>query len=230
MFRKLTPSTLRTRIAQQIRGAILGGALKEGERLVERKLATSLGASLTAVREALIELEAEGFILKKTNLGTYVTKMSFEDVEKVFRLRQVLESFAVGEAARHRTAEQAEQLESIYLEMVDAARAKDSRAFNQADMRWHMLAWQMTGNEYLQAALRRGVLPYFAFTAIRIGAVDPLGLLRDAYGHLPLLEAIKRAEPDKAEEAFKSTVEDWLAITRSEFQQAGEPVASPGAP
>jgi len=217
MFQKLKPNTLRGRIAEQIRDAILGGALKEGERLVERKLASALGTSLTAVREALIELESEGFILKKTNFGTYVTKMSFEDVQKVFRLRRVLESFAMGEAARHRTAEQVEELEKIYLEMVEAARAKDSRAFNKADMRWHLMVWQMPGNEYLQAALRRGVLPYFAFIAIRITTVDPLRLLRDAYGHLPLLEAIKRGDPEKAEEVFKSTIDDWLAIAQSEF-------------
>ena len=220
MFEKLTPHTLRGRIAQQIRGAILGGKLKQGERLVERKLATALGASLTAVREALIELESEGFILKKTNFGSYVTKMSFEDVQKVFRLRRVLESFAMGEAARHRTAEQMQELERIYLEMVEAARAKDSRAFNKADMRWHLMVWQMPGNEYLHAALRRGVLPYFSFIAIRITTVDPLGLLRDAYGHLPLLEAIKRRDPDKAEEVFRSTVDDWLAIVQSEFGAA----------
>ena len=227
MFQKLKRNTLRGRIAEQIRDAILSGTLKEGERLVERKLASALGTSLTTVREALIELESEGFILKKTNLGTYVTKMSFEDVQKVFRLRHVLESFAMGEAARHRTAEQVEELEKIYLEMVEAARAKHSRAFNKADMRWHLMVWQMSGNEYLQAALRRGVLPYFASIAIRVTTVDPLSLLRDAYGHQPLLEAIKRGDSEKAEEVFRSSIDDWLAITLSEFH-AGDSADFPG--
>lgn len=222
MFEKLTPHTLRGRIAEQIRGAILGGKLKEGERLVERKLATSLGASLTSVREALIELESEGFISKKTNLGTYVTKMCLEDVEKVFLVRRVLESLAVSEAARNGTTEQFEKLEALYFQMVDAARAKDSRAFNRADMNWHLLVWQMTGNEYLQAALRRAVLPYFSFIAIRIATLDPLSLLRDAYGHLPLLEAIRKRDADHARETFASNVDEWLEITRSEFAQASE--------
>ncbi|MGA2267813.1 MAG: GntR family transcriptional regulator [Bryobacteraceae bacterium] len=232
MFKKLTPHTLRGRIAQQVREAILSGTLKEGERLVERKLAIALGASLTAVREALIELESEGFILKKTNLGTYVTKMSFDDVEKVFQVRRVLEAYAVGEAAQHGTSGQVEKLERIYMEMVDAARAKDTRAFNQQDMCWHLLVWEMSGNEYLQAALRRAVLPYFAFTAIRIATVDPLSLLRDAYEHLPLLEAIKAHDADGARNSFVSTVDDWLAVTRAEFARASElqPEASNQAP
>lgn len=223
MFEKLTPNTLRGRIAQQIRGAILSGKLKGGERLVERKLAIAFGASLTAVREALIELEAEGFILKKINLGTYVTEMSLEDVDKVFQVRRVLEAFAVGEAARNGTPEQLEKLESAYLQMLDAARARDPRAFNREDMNWHLLVWEMTGNQYLQAALRRAVLPYFAFIAIRITTLDPLSLLRDATGHLPLLEAIKAHDAARVQRTFTSTLEDWLEITRSEF---AHPVAS----
>ena len=223
MFERLTPHTLRGRIAQQIRSAILSGKLKEGERLVERKLAGALGASLTAVREALIELESEGFILKKTNLGTYVNKMTLEDVEKVFRVRRALEAFALGEAARNGTAEQVEKLERIYVQMVDAARATDTRAFNHADMNWHLLLWEMTGNEYLQAALRRAVLPYFTFIAIRITTVDSLSLLRDANGHLPLLETIKAHDAERAERAFTAALDDWLEITRGEFTPAPEP-------
>ncbi len=217
MFEKLTPHTLRGQIAQQIRGAILSGKLREGERLVERKLATALGASLTAVREALIELESEGFLLKKTNLGTYVTEMSLEDVEKVFQVRRVLEAFAVAEAARNGTPEQLQKLEATYLQMLDAARARDRRAFNREDMNWHLLVWEMTGNQYLQAALRRAVLPYFAFVAIRISALDPLSLLRDASGHLPLLEAIKAHDDARVQQTFIAMLENWLEITRCEF-------------
>jgi len=217
MFEKLTPHTLRGRIAQQIRGAILSGKLKAGERLVEHKLATALGASLTSVREALIELESEGFILKKTNLGTYVTEMASEDVEKVFQVRRVVESFAMAEAARSGTPEQLQKLEATYLQMLDAARAKDPRAFNREDMNWHLLVWEMTGNQYLQAALRRAVLPYFAFIAIRITTLDPLSLLRDATAHLPLLEAIKAHDAARVQQIFIATLENWLEITRSEF-------------
>ena len=65
VFQKLTVSSPRGLIAEQLREAILHGALREGQRIVERSLADQLGASLTAVRDALIELEMEGFITKK---------------------------------------------------------------------------------------------------------------------------------------------------------------------
>ena len=92
VFERLTTQTLRGQIAQRIRHAILNGTLKPGERLVERKLASEFGASLTAVREAVIELETDGFITKRPNAFTYVTKLSITEIEKVFVLRKVLET------------------------------------------------------------------------------------------------------------------------------------------
>lgn len=106
--------------------------------------------------------------------------------------------------------------------MVDAARVKDARAFNRADMAWHLHVWRMSSNEYLEVALRRAVLPFFAFVAIRISSLDPLSLLRDAYGHLPLIEAIKARDAEKAKRAFASTLDAWLSITRAEFAENAE--------
>jgi len=91
--------SLRGRIAETLREAILNGTLEEGQRLVERSLAAQLGASLTAVREALIELEMEGFIQKRRNASTYVTKLTLEDAEKIFAVRSALEAYAVEQAA-----------------------------------------------------------------------------------------------------------------------------------
>jgi DNA-binding GntR family transcriptional regulator len=217
MFEKLRSDTLRARIAHQIRDAILKGALKEGERLVERKLAIELGASLTAVREGLIELELEGFIIKKRNSGTHVTKLALADVEKIFELRAVLESYAFGEAARNATPEDVDSLERCYLEMVGAARNRDALAYNHKDVAWHSLVWQLTKNEFLQAALKRAILPYFASTAIRYSSVDPFVLLHDASGHYPLLEAIKARDPEAAQRAYAERISEWLRVTRLEF-------------
>jgi DNA-binding GntR family transcriptional regulator len=93
-------------------------------------------------------------------------------------------------------------------------------------MEWHTQVWQMSGNEYVEAALRRAVLPYFAFIAIRISALDPIALLRDAQAHLPLLEAIKVGDPENARRVFARTLDGWLSITRAEFEQVSRAEAS----
>jgi len=71
-----------------------------GERLVERELAERLGTSLTATREALIQLETEGLITKKPNATTHVTQLKLEEVDQIFAVRLVLDRYAFEEAAR----------------------------------------------------------------------------------------------------------------------------------
>ena len=227
MFTKVKSDTLRTRIAQQIRDAILGGTLKEGSKLVERNLANELGASLTAVREGLIELEWEGFIVKKKMSGTHVVRLGLKDVEKIFQVREVLEALAFSEAALNASEGVIAELEKGYTEMMDAARNKDARLYNQKDMAWHQAVWQASNNDFLVAALKRAVLPYFSYTAIRIGSVDPFVLYHDASDHFPLLEAIKAHDAVGARRIFTEKIQSWLALARVELA-AGNDRASDG--
>lgn len=214
VFEKIPNTTLRERIANRIRDAVLDGSLKPGDRLVERNLAVQFGASPTAVREALIQLESEGFVDKKPNFVTRVTRLSLPDVEKIFAVRAVLEGYAVEEAVRKATPGQIQALEQAYLEIVDAARSGDSRLFVEKDSRWHEGVWAAGGNERLTEALRRLCLPLFAFSAIRLRAASTLDLLADAHSHLPLLGAIRSGDPVAARDALRTALEVWLQELR----------------
>ena len=226
VFEKLSSTTLRERIAEKIQEAILTGSLREGDRLVERKLAAQFETSLTAVREALIQLETEGFVTKKPNSATYVTKLSLEAAEKIFIVRKVLEAFAIEEAARTASPEQVQQLEGAYLELLDTARAQNAQAFILKDLALHEMIWQIASNEYLEVALRRIVHPIFAFTAIRILSCHPFDLLQDAHSHLPIIDAIKLKKPTAARDAFLAAVDDWLSKTKDYvFGQSERPGA-----
>jgi len=215
VFERLDSNTLRGRIAKKIRAAILDGTLKEGERLVERQLAAQFGASLTAVREALIELETEGFIVKRPNATTSVTKLSLADLEKIFAVRQILERTAVQEAARRATDAQVAKLERQYLELIDTARAEDSKLYVQRDFEWHESLWHIADNEYLEAALRRVVVPIFAVSAMHVAASDPLELLRDAQSHMHLLNAIKSRDAEAAIAALDRATQEWHTNTKT---------------
>ena len=213
-FQQLTSVTLRGRIAEILRDAILNGTLREGERIVERKLAAQFSTSLTAVREALIELESEGFVVKKPNSATYVTKISLESAERIFRVRRLLEVHALEEAARLATPASLQKLERVYLDLVDAARSEHSQLFIRTDYLLHETIWLMSGNEYLHAALRRVVLPVFAATAIRIVSRRPFDLIQDAQLHLPMIEVIRNHDVEAAKPVVERAMDEWLAQFR----------------
>ncbi|HWB97958.1 MAG TPA: GntR family transcriptional regulator [Bryobacteraceae bacterium] len=215
VFEKLESYTLRGRIAEQLRHAILNGTLQEGQRLVERKLASEFGASLTAVREALIELETEGFVVKRTNSATVVVKLSPEETEKIFEVRRLLESYVFEQAARLVSSEQLAKLEQAYNRLLEAAQRGDGKAFVQLDFEWHSMIWNIVGNEYLSASLRRTVVPLFALSAVHVASRPQVNLIQDASSHRPLLEALRKHDPEGARKAFAEALNDWKSTTSS---------------
>ncbi|PYV41022.1 MAG: hypothetical protein DMG06_18470 [Acidobacteria bacterium] len=214
VFDKIKTSTLRGQIAQRIRQAILSGSLKEGQRLIERDLATQFAISLTVIREALIDLEKDGFVIKRPNAATYVTKLSLDTVEKSFFFRKINEGFAVEEAARRVTRDQALALEKTYRSLCEAARKKDAQLYVQTDFSLHEIIWKIANNEYVEQALRRALLPIFAFTVIRVISRRPFDLTQDAESHLPLVEAIRSKNPKQARRAFLDAMDGWLSRIR----------------
>ena len=76
MFAPITIARASSSIADQIRGAIVGGRLRQGERLPpERELAEQFGVSRVTVRDALRALEAMGLIDVRVGArgGAFVT-------------------------------------------------------------------------------------------------------------------------------------------------------------
>lgn len=228
VFERVKMPTLRGQIAAQIREAILEGRLRPGEKIVERKLSEQFGASLTAIREAIITLESEGFVSKKPNAATYITQLDLADVESIFAVRRLLEPFAMAQAARLASAEQLGGLEKRYLETVDAARHGKVRLYMQKDFAWHAAVWDVTGNEYLQSALRRVTLPLFSFSAIRFSEGDSFDLLTDANSHVPVLEAIKAHKPEEAERLVLQAIDIWLGEIR-DFLRGDQSTTGPKA-
>ncbi|MCI0621888.1 MAG: GntR family transcriptional regulator [Acidobacteria bacterium] len=227
VFGKLTYTSLRGRIADEIQDAILNGTLREGERIVERKLADQFSASLTAVREALIELAAKGFVTKRPNCATHVIKFSHADVDKIFAFRRIVEAHTVEEACRAASQEGLERLTHSYKELLEAAHSKNAQLYLQRDLALHEVVWQISKNEYFEIALRRVVRPFFAFTFIRYGRGDSFDLVQDAYNHLAFVNPIRSRDAEAARQAYLSALDEWYAQTRSYIYGQGRESATP---
>jgi DNA-binding GntR family transcriptional regulator len=215
VFGKLAYTSLKGRIADEIQEAILNGTLLEGERIVERKLADQFSASLTAVREALIELAAKGFVTKRPNFATYVIKFSPDAVDKIFAFRRIVEAATVEEAARSASLQQLGYLEDAYKELLEAAYTKDIRLYLQKDLALHEVIWQISNNEYLEIALKRVVRPFFAFTVIRLSSGTSWDMVQDAHNHLAIVDPIRSRDAAAARQAYLSALDDWYTQTRS---------------
>ena len=78
-------------IAHRVVESILGQRLKPGERLGEQALADLFGVSRTLVREALMQLQARGFVEVRTRKGWYVVEPSIAEARDAFAARRAVE-------------------------------------------------------------------------------------------------------------------------------------------
>ena len=207
-FERVSVSTMRGMVAAAIRNAMLDGRLQPGERLVERKLAAEFGASLSVVREALVELETEGFIVKRRNTATFVTRISLEDAVKMFAMRGVLEPYAMSEAARKAKPEDIRDLRQIHERMCERASAGDFSGYLREDYTWHDRAWRIADNEYIRSALARALVPFFAFFAMRCPR-PAFDLMEDAREHLTIMEGLAANDAEAVEKAVRKAMAEW---------------------
>jgi DNA-binding GntR family transcriptional regulator len=140
---------LREIVFDVLRQAIIDGTLEPGERLMEVQLAEALGVSRTPVREALRQLELEGFIVMVPRKGAYVADLSTKDVADVLEIRGALEALAASLAAERIEEEELELLERLLVESKEAAKAKDIEQMIKIDTRFHDILYQASRNKRL---------------------------------------------------------------------------------
>ncbi len=206
--------------AEALRRAITSGALKPGERLVELKLAASFQIGQPTLREALKELEHQGYIRKVPHRGSYVTELRSEDLRKVHTVRMALEPLAFKLAAKNINADAVKRLTAIVAAMEEAAHELDRVSFHNADIDFHRTVWNLAGNEYIEMALERVLFGMFA--AVLAGQQKD-AFLKSVQQHRENLGALASGNPEAARLAFvNSTMEFWKTYYQLDSDSEGE--------
>ena len=103
--------TLSNQVADQLREAILDGRLKPDQKIVEQQIAEAMQLSRGPVRDALKVLEHERLVVCYPHRGAFVARLSIEDAEEIYSLREAIESLAVTHAVRSATDTQIAELQ-----------------------------------------------------------------------------------------------------------------------
>lgn len=198
-------------VAGKLRDAILSDRLRPGQRLVEQKLAAHFGIGQPTLREALHELETQGFVRKSHKKGTYVTELSAEEYRQTHDVRMTLESLAMERAAPNVTAEALRDIEASLSQLAAAARQPDLTRYHRSDMDFHKVIWKLTGNDCLFQTLERITFGLFAFALLGrpAGGMRP-DLLAAIEQHRAILKGLATRNPAVARETFvRVTSQFW---------------------
>jgi len=145
--------TLVDQIAKALRDDILTGNLKGGDQLLEDKLKNEFGISRTPLREAFRVLEKEGLIEIMPRKGTFVKRISRQDIEENFPVRAILEGLAARLAYTNYTQQDIHEMEEIFDHMKEAAQRKDFIDYLKHHITFHEIFINASKNETLIALL-----------------------------------------------------------------------------
>ena len=188
-----------TEIAQRVVESILAQKLAPGERLGEQELADLFGVSRTLVREALMQLQARGFVEVRTRKGWYVVEPSVDEARDAFAARRAVESGLLRQADGRldgaplqsvvRRLRQHIREEQTAIDGADVA----TRAFLLAD--FHVCLAECLGHRLLSDMLRDLTARTTLVATLYQSTHDARASCAD---HERIVEAIERGELERA--------------------------------
>ncbi len=203
-------------VYDEVLAAIREGKYHPGERIREADITTALNVSRTPVREAFRRLQSEGRLIFEAQRGAVVAELDPQEVAELYALRQQLEGIAARFAAQHASTTEISSMEYI-LEQSRAV-SDNPREVNQINWELHHAIYNAGHNRFLikafsaisdSMALLRGV------------KYIPRGRPQKLYEeHSRIIEAIKKRDPDAADEAAQNHIRNsFKTHLETKFQQ-----------
>ena len=134
-------------VYENLKKRIITQTLKPGDPLNEGVLSKELKTSKTPVREALQHLEKDGFVENIPGKGSFVSKISVQDVREIFEIREILECEAVKRAAIKSDPDKIETIKKKF--ETESNGEKNSRNQLKAGDRIHSFIFESLGNKRL---------------------------------------------------------------------------------
>jgi DNA-binding GntR family transcriptional regulator len=190
-------------VKQALREAILNGELAPGTRLIIDDLADQLGVSPIPVREALQQLQADGYVEILPFLGTRVTPIEAESVIEVFSLLETIEIVSSRYACLHMTEEERLTLREAVTTMDELVRARDAEAWSQENRRFHQIICDRAGTRLLASVMTKVLDHWDRLHRVFLREVFADRLPEAQEEHRQILGAIEAGDPDRAEAVIR---------------------------
>ena len=186
-------------IVETLRSAIIQGQYRAGEPLRQDRIAQDLGVSKIPLREALVQLKAEGLVSFMPKRGAVVSSLSAAEATEIFIMRQSLETVALEQAIPRLARPDLIRARSV-LEIMDEE--TDQGQWGDLNWEFHATLYQAARMPLLLATihtLHNNVTRYLVIYLDRLA-----GLKRSQNEHWQLLEACRNQDIQRAKTVLDS--------------------------
>ena len=210
-------TSLRERVAESLRAALVSGRMAPGTTYSIPALAEQFGVSATPVREAMLDLVNEGIVAPVPNKGFRVVELTDAELDQITELRRLLEVPTVGALAGAIDRSSIKRLRSLASAVSDAARRGDVVAYVEADRELHLALLAGAGNPRLVEIVGR------LRDQSRLYGLEQLaaeGVLVDsANEHLQLIDALESGDRLAAERVMAHHLDHVRGIWASRREE-----------
>lgn len=168
------------RIRQEIEGLLLGGTWLPGDQVDEAELAARYKVSRTPVRDALLQLQAQGLLTSLPRGGMVVAKMDVQQLLSMWELLAELESLCARYACERMSEQEREALRKLHEDTRAIVDAGDDEGWQEANLAFHEALYKGSRNPYLRQDILRMRTQTGAYRRHAFGAV---GRIKTSYSH-----------------------------------------------
>jgi len=197
--------TKRDHIVDELRRRILSGDLERGARMPQDELARVFSASITPVREALRQLEAEGLVVAEPHRGVRVAGVDLEQITATYVVRRLTETYAMRRATLRLSRRDLARARHL---LADGASAGDDpAAARERNRQFHFLFYQRCG------------MPSLTDKIAAMWQAFPWDLMLHSrprseashHEHLEILRELEHGDPDRVAKATERHIQNGFA-------------------
>ncbi len=171
-------------------------------RLDERQLAEDFGVSRTPVREAMAQLEREGFVRSVPRRGVYIVRKTKKQVIEMITAWAALESMAARLTTENASNGEIASLRRMFATFEDGQVGANLDEYSEINIEFHQTIIRMSGNSVL-IALAENLFTHMRMIRMKtIGEKDRAD--RSIRDHMNIIEALEARDTARAEELVRS--------------------------
>lgn len=190
-------------VSEAIIARIDDGSLLPGDLIDEKNLMESCGVSRTPVREALIQLEADGLVVRNARKGVRLFQPSVEEFLSILEVHANLEAHAAELAARRIADDQREALSACVRDCVafaETEKSGDHAGYYALNMQFHEIIAEASCNPFLIEMVKLNARKLMGYYRVRYRTPGAIG--QSAREHVIIAELIREGNASAARQAM----------------------------
>ena len=191
---------IRTQLYDYLRQQMTNGKMQPGSILEAKKLMRELAVSQTPLREAFLQLQADGFVTIMPQRGVKINALNWEDIKEIYEIIGGLESRVIISVFDRIGDAEIEKMKQINEEMLNVDPRKDLHQYYDKNIEFHNVYLNLCNNQRIVNLIKKHRQILFDFAKRDYGRKWE----KDNYiEHLEIIKLIEKGDAKKTAEYIR---------------------------